>query len=84
MQQLLNTLLQAAPTKPAASDRDVADQTAHALTAAVAAAKDPQLKAALSTALAALHKYVMGIDKERQQAMQGKMSPRLMQQAHGA
>lgn len=80
-QQLVNTLLQGAPTKPATSDREVADHTAHALTAAVAAAKDPQLKAALSTALAALHKYVMGLEKEHQAAMGGKVSPRLMSQA---
>ena len=83
MQQLLNTLLQSAPSQPATSDREVAEQTAHALTAAIAAVKDPQLKAALSNALSALHKYVMGVEKEQHQALAGKLAPRVMAQAYG-
>lgn len=84
MQQLLNALAQAAPQRPANTDKDVAAHTAHALLAAVAAASDPELKAALSKALAALHSYVTKQQKEHENAMAGKMSPRHMAQAHGA
>lgn len=83
MQQLIQALVQGASAKPAASDRDVADQTAHALTAAVAAAKDPELKAALSTALAALHKYLVAEQKEQDGMMAGKATPRAMRRAYG-
>lgn len=65
------------------SDREIADMAAQQLHAATGQAQDPALKAALSQALAALHKYVMMDDKEHQAALGGKFSPRLMAQAHG-
>jgi len=67
-----------------ANDRQVAEQAAHHLLAFSASAKDPSLKALFSQCLAALHKYLAQDDKEQQQALQGKVSPRLMARAHGA
>lgn len=64
------------------SDREVADTAAQHLLEATRQANDPTLKAALSVALAALHKYTAQIDKEHHQALGGKLSPRLMAQAH--
>ena len=73
-----------APTSPGGSggnsDRQVADSAAQHLLALTHEAHDPALKAAFTTALAALHKYIVGADKEHQQALQGKFSPRLMAQ----
>lgn len=60
------------------ADAHVADFTAAHLTHAVAAARDPELRSHLAKALAALHGYSHGLAKEHQQAMQGKMSPRVM------
>jgi hypothetical protein len=72
-----------APSGPSSSDRQVAESAAQTLLAATAHANDPALKAAFSTALAALHKYIVQDDKEHHQAVAGKLSPRLMAQAHG-
>ena len=69
---------------PSQNDRQIAEQAAQTLLAAAHAAKDPALKASFSQALAALHKYIAQDQKEHQQALQGKMSPRLMARAHGA
>jgi len=66
------------------NDRQVAQQAAQHLLAFASSAKDPALKALFSQCLAALHKYLAQDDKEQQQAMQGKLSPRLMSRAHGA
>ena len=52
------------------------------LTAALGRARDPELKGSLSTALAALHKFVQGRHKEHENALQGKLSPRLMKEAY--
>lgn len=71
------------PSAPGGSDRQIASTAAQHLLEATAQVHDPMLKAAFSTALSALHKYLAGVDKEHQQALSGKLSPRLMQQAHG-
>ena len=73
-----------APPQGGGSDRSIAETAAQHLLAATSQAHDPELKAAFSVALAALHKYIAGIDKEHHQALGGKLSPRLMAQAHGA
>jgi hypothetical protein len=65
------------------SDHQVATEAAQHLLQATAEAHDPALKQSLSVALAALHKYLAQIDKEHHQAMAGKLSPRMMAQAHG-
>jgi hypothetical protein len=65
------------------SDRQIAEQAAQQLLVAAHHAQDPALKASFSTALAALHKYIAQDDKEHQQALAGKMSPRIMARAHG-
>lgn len=65
------------------SDRSVAETAAHQLLAATHQASDPGLKASFATALAALHKWLANDDKEHHQALAGKLSPRLMAQAHG-
>lgn len=62
------------------SDRQVAQQEAQQLSAAIDQAHDPQLQAVLSAALTALHKYLAMDQKEQHQAMAGKLSPRLMAQ----
>ena len=66
------------------NDRQVAQQAAQHLLAFAAHATDPALKALFSQCLAALHKYLAQDDKEQQQALQGKLSPKLMSRAHGA
>lgn len=79
------------PTPPSApmpgastgSDRQVAMDASHQLLQATAQAHDPALKASFATALAALHKWLAADDKEHHQALAGKLSPRLMAQAHG-
>lgn len=53
------------------------------LIASLQAARDPQLRESLSMALAAMHKHLANFQKERQQALAGKLSPRLLEQAHG-
>lgn len=73
-----------AGSAPQANDRQVAQQAAQHLLAFAAHATDPALKALFSQCLAALHKYLAQDDKEQQQALQGKVSPRLMARAHGA
>jgi hypothetical protein len=65
------------------SDKQVASTAAQHLLEATHEAHDPALKAAFATALAALHKYIAQTDKEHQAALGGKLSPRLMAQAHG-
>jgi hypothetical protein len=65
-------------------DRQVAEQASQHILAFAAHATDPALKAVFSSALASLHKYLAQDAKEHQQALQGKMSPRLMARAHGA
>jgi glycine cleavage system aminomethyltransferase T len=78
-----------APMPPAAalpggggmSDTQVAKTAEQHLMAAVQAAHDPTLKATFSTALAALHKYLAQDEKEHQQALQGKFSPKIMAKA---
>jgi len=67
-----------------ADDVQVAQQASQHLLAFSAHATDPALKALFSQCLAALHKYLAQADKEHQQALQGKVSPRLMSRAHGA
>lgn len=74
--------LQNAPS-PTSADRQLAEQLAQNLNSAIAAAKDPNLQASLASALGAIHKHIAGIEKEHQQALQGKVSPRLMQHAYG-
>lgn len=78
MQNVINALVAASPQGPASGDQQLAEHTAHALLTAAAAARDPELKTQLSKALAALHAYMTKISKEHDQAMAGKMSPRLM------
>jgi hypothetical protein len=65
------------------SDRQVAQSAEQHLLAAASSVHDPQLKAVFSTALAALHKYLVMDQKEHQQALAGKLSPRIMANAHG-
>lgn len=74
---------QTVPTAPGGTDRTVAMSAAQELTQAIQQAQDPQLKATLAAALASLHKYVAADQKETHAAMGGKLSPRLMAQAHG-
>ena len=66
------------------NDQQVAQQASQHLLAFAAHATDPALKALFSQCLAALHKYLAQGEKEHQQALQGKMSPKLMARAHGA
>lgn len=66
------------------NDRGVVGHAEQQLMAAMAQVHDPALKASFSVALAALHKWLAQDDKEHQQALAGKLSPRLMAQAHGA
>jgi hypothetical protein len=72
------------PPQGGNSDRQIADTAAQHLLQAAGQAQDPALKAAFSTAVSALHKYLANVDKEHHQALAGKLSPRLMAQAHGA
>ena len=65
------------------ADHEVAQQAAHALLGATAQASDPALKALFTQCLAALHKYLAQDQKEQHQALQGKLSPKLMARAHG-
>lgn len=69
---------------PSGNDRQIAEHASQVLLQAAHAAKDPALKASFSQALAALHKYIAQDQKEHEQALQGKMSPRQMARAHGA
>lgn len=71
----------AAGTKPQHAshpDAHLAHFTTAHLHHALAVANDPELKAHLSNALAALTKYQATLAKEHQGMMQGKMSPRMM------
>ena len=77
------TPAQAPPSGPQSNDRQVAEQASQHILAFAAHASDPALKALFSQCLAALHKYLAQDDKEQQQALQGKMSPKLMARAHG-
>lgn len=69
------------PSAGSGQDRQVAQQGAQHIQAFAAHASDPALKAIFSSALAALHKYLAQDDKEHQQALQGKFSPRQMAKA---
>ena len=71
------------PQGPGGSDQQVAQQASQHILAFAASAKDPALKAVFSNALNALHKYLAQGEKEHQQALQGKLSPKIMAQAHG-
>jgi hypothetical protein len=70
-------------TGPGGGDRQIAETAAEHLIAAASQVKDPTLKAAFTSAASVLHKYLAGVDKEHHQALAGKLSPRLMAQAHG-
>jgi hypothetical protein len=72
------------PQGGSADDQQVAQQASEHLLAFAAHATDPALKALFSQCLAALHKYLAQGEKEHQQALQGKLSPKLMSRAHGA
>lgn len=61
----------------------MAKQAEQHITAFAAAAKDPALKALFSQCLNALHKYLAQDEKEHQQALQGKLSPKVMARAAG-
>lgn len=77
-----------APPSPSAAggqgDANVADHAAQMLLQAVAAVTDPELKAALTSAAATLHKFVAADQKEQHQALAGKMSPRMMAKSYGS
>jgi hypothetical protein len=64
-----------------ASDTSIAKTAEQHLIAAVQAIHDPALKATFSTAIAAIHKYLAQDQKEHQQALQGKFSPKIMAKA---
>lgn len=74
----------AAPAPGGQADRQIVSHASQQLMAAMAQVHDPALKASFSTALAALHKWLAQDDKEHQQALAGKLSPKLMARAHGA
>lgn len=65
------------------TDAQLAHSASQHLSNALAAVQDPELRQSLATAMATLHKYVAGIHKEHQQALAGKVSPRLLQHAYG-
>jgi hypothetical protein len=65
-------------------DLQVAQQASQHLLSFAAHATDPALKALFSQCLNALHKYLAQGEKEHHQALQGKLSPKLMSRAHGA
>jgi len=65
------------------SDTQLAKSAEQHLMQMVQAVHDPTLKATFSTAIAALHKYLAQDQKEHQQALQGKFSPRIMAKASG-
>jgi hypothetical protein len=65
------------------SDTQLAKSAEQHLMQMVQAIHDPALKATFSTAIAALHKYLAQDQKEHQQALQGKFSPRIMAKATG-
>lgn len=75
-----------APRAPSggASDTAIAKTVEQHLIEAVQAIRDPALKATFSTAINALHKYLAQDQKEHEQALGGKLSPKLMARAHGA
>ena len=64
-------------------DELTAHTVAEHLASAISAAKDPLLKESLSTALAAIHKHLAGVQKERHQALKGMVSPRMLEQTYG-
>ena len=72
------------PAAGSANDKQVAQHAEQILLSAASTASDPELKALFSQCLSALHKYLAQDQKEQHQALQGKMSPRLMARAHGA
>lgn len=67
----------------APTDEQNAGNVVQHLMGALNNARDPNLRESLSNALAAIHKHLAGFQKERQQALAGKLSPRLLEQAHG-
>lgn len=80
-----NTSLSTFLTHPIAgsSDEQNTSNVIEHLVSALGAARDPALKESLSNAMAAMHKHLAGMRKERQQALAGKLSPRLLEEAHG-
>ena len=68
-------------TRP--SDVRVAEQIAQEIHDAVAAAGDPDLRVALATALAAMHKYLAQEQREQHNAMNGKFSAKQMMRSYG-
>lgn len=83
-QAMANAIAQSGRSpSPINSDQQLANQMAAHLHNALAAVRDPELRTSLATAMAALHKHIAGIHKEHQQALQGKVSPRLMSLAYG-
>lgn len=71
------------PPSHSGGDAQLAQRYEQMLVQASGQATDPQLKQVFSTCLAALHKYLAMNQKEQHQAMQGKLSPRLMAQQTG-
>lgn len=77
------------PSNPMPAIENAAGDEGHAsgviahLMAALQSARDPNLRESLSNALAAIHKHLAGYQKERQEALAGKLSPRLLAEAHG-
>ena len=65
------------------TDAQLAHSASQHLANALASVNDPELRQSLATAMATLHKYVAGIHKEHQDALAGKVSPRLLQHAYG-
>ena len=61
---------------------DHAHNISSILTSALTSARDPELKQSLSNALAALHKFIQARQKEHDNMLTGKLSPRLMREAH--
>ena len=68
---------------PITTDAQLAHSASQHLSNALASVTDPELRQSLATAMATLHKYVAGIHKEHQDALAGKVSPRLLQHAYG-
>lgn len=66
------------------TDANLAHTMSQHLASALAAVRDPELRQSLATAMATLHKYVAGVEKEHQDALAGKVSPRLLRHAYGS
>lgn len=66
------------------SDKQVAKSVAQHLLTAVKTAHDPQLKANLSTALAALHKYLAQDSAEQKKGLATKVNSKAVVKANEA